>query len=332
MDSLENLASFRLRVGRIAGIEIFVHWTLILLSLYSLYTFRTDPKLGLLVLMGLWGSILLHELGHCWGARRVGGEANEVLLWPLGGLAMLHTPLAPWPVFFSTLTGPLVNVLLVVLCLPVFLALGGDVGWLLPSGGYPLGASLGLKFVFYMVWLNGWMMLFNVIPAYPLDGGRMFHCALWPRLGFVRAMHYTLLAAFGCATLLAVYALWQRNGMLLAIVGFIVFGALRERENLRYGAYDEELLEQAPWAASLAEADDDEPARARQPSRFARWLERRRRRREEEERRRREELRERLDQVLAKVSAEGMDSLTRDERRFLERASQELRKEQSPGK
>lgn len=331
MDRLDNLASFRVRLGRIADIDIFVHWTLIALSAFFLYQFWDDPKLGFLLLMGAWTSILLHELGHCWGARRVGGEAHEVILWPLGGLAMVRAPLEPWPQFFTTLTGPLVNVLIALACLPLFVALGGELAWLLPWGPAPVLAGLGLSFIYYLVALNLFLVFFNAIPAYPLDGGRMFQTLLWPHMGFQRSLQVTIAVAFVCFALLGVYAIMTKSMLLGAIVVFGVLSALRERENLRYGAYDDMLgAQESPWAPALPSYDDEKRARpAPQPSRYARWKEKRRRQREEELRQQRAEMRIRLDEILAKVSTRGMDGLTKEERRFLDRASHELRKEQS---
>ncbi|RMG10091.1 MAG: hypothetical protein D6731_18320 [Planctomycetota bacterium] len=328
MSPLDRLLQFKLRVGRIARIDVYAHWTLLLLGAYLLYSFRSDLKLGLLVELGLWGSIFLHELGHCWAARRVGGEADEIVLWPLGGLALTREAFRPWPKFFTAAMGPAVNALLLVVALPLYLMLGGDLAALLP-GSYPSSPALGIWFLYTFVYLNGLLLLLNLLPAFPLDGGRMFQAALWPRLGFRRSLQWAIFAAYASAALIAVYAVFVAQSFLLGCVAlFVVYGALQERARLRYGLYEEvELLggSASPWSPGFSPEPDEGP----RPSAFRRWRERRRRRREALEARRLAELRERLDEVLAKVSRVGMDGLTREERAFLERASKELRKQRS---
>lgn len=324
---INRLLSFRLRVGRVAGIDVHLHWTLLIAAIYILYQWygvAGSLREGMLVLLVLFGSVFLHELGHCWGARRVGGEAREVLLWPLGGLAYLDVPRAPWPEFFSTVMGPAVNVVLAALALAVLLPLGGGWAW----GGFyaepvaPFQAGLGLWCLARVVEVNVILALFNVIPAFPMDGGRLLQCALWPRMGFHRAMQVTIVVALVCGGLMVLYGLF-RGGFVLAIGALVIVSALQERERLRYGLLEESL---SPWAASLSSGyrEEAEP----RPGPIARWIERRRLRREEETTRRRAEMRQRLDEVLAKVSAQGLGGLSREERRFLEQASQELRREQ----
>ncbi len=320
MHVLEKLFAFRLRVGRIAGIPVNLHWTLLAFALFELARNLAHPRFAVLFLLVLFGSVLLHELGHCWGARKVGGHADEILLWPLGGLAMIHAPQQPWPQFFSTATGPLVNLLLTAVALPPFLFAGGELGWLLPWAALgPMGT--GLLILFLVVEINLVLFLFNLVPAFPMDGGRLLHTALWPRLGFESALRVAIYAAFVSAAGMVVFAL-TTQARFVGVIGFLVaLYAWRELIQLRYGLHGPEP---EPWAASLYAPD---PAEAR-PSRFARWREERRRRREAAARERREAMRARMDEILAKVSDGGLDALTKEERRFLDYASAELRKEQ----
>lgn len=321
MDALEGVLSWRLRVGRVAGVDVFLHWTLVLLAAWIGWEYRAEPRLGLLLLGVLLASVFLHELGHCWGARQVGGEAREVVLWPLGGLAMVNAPMAPWPQFFHVAMGPLVNATLAVMALPLFLAFGGGWSWA------PLGPVGGPDVLRVVVLVNGFLFLFNVLPAWPMDGGRLLQAALWPRLGFHRAMRVAIVAALVCALGLAVWSIvtWPAERLVLVIALMVGVAALQERERLRYGLYDELLV--PPWALGHGAFEPYEPPPEASPGPIARWLDARRRRREARLAAERAAVRERLDEVLAKVSAVGVDGLTREERRFLDHASRLLREE-----
>jgi Zn-dependent protease len=314
VDAFEKLSSLRVRAGRLWGVEIWLHWTLLVAAAWAFYYLRESPQHAAMLVVVLLCSVLAHELGHCWGARRVGGEAREVVLWPLGGLAHLQTPHTPAAQLVSTAAGPLVNVAIALLALPPFLALGG--GWsfssMSPSGGpLLLGMVMGV---------NVTLAFFNLIPAYPMDGGRILQAALWPRVGLERATAIAITAALVVAGMLGAWAAATGQWLLLGIMVMIAMAALAERA--RATASRELVWPETP--------DPDAPP-PRQ-GRFAAWRERRRLRREEEESRACAEMRARLDDVLAKVTERGLDGLTREERRFLDQASQMLRREQESGK
>lgn len=314
MDAFEKLSSLRVRAGRLWGVDIWLHWTLLAAAAWAFYYLRESPQHAAMLVVVLLCSVLAHELGHCWGARRVGGEAREVVLWPLGGLAHLQTPHTPAAQLVSTAAGPLVNVAIALLALPPFLALGG--GWsfssMSPSGGpLLLGMVMGV---------NVTLAFFNLIPAYPMDGGRILQAALWPRLGLERATAIAITAALVVAGMLGAWAVATGQWLLLGIMVMIAMAALAERA--RAAASHELVWPETP--------DPDAPPP--QQGRFAAWRERRRLRREEEESRACAEMRARLDDVLAKVTERGLDGLTREERRFLDQASQMLRREQESGK
>lgn len=316
MDAFAKLSSLRVRVGRLWGADIWLHWTLLAAAAWAFYYLRESPQHAAMLVLVLFGSVLAHELGHCWGARRVGGEAREIVLWPLGGLAHLQTPHTPSAQLVSTAAGPLVNVAIALLALPPFLALGG--GWSLdtlsPTGGpVLLGMIMGV---------NVTLAFFNLIPAYPMDGGRILQAALWPRVGLERATSIAITAALIVAGMLGAWAIATSQWLLLGIMLMIALSALAERARANLGR--DELV----WPETPDQDDDGQPRQGR----FAAWRERRRLRREEEESRACAEMRARLDDVLAKVTERGLDGLTKEERRFLDQASQMLRREQESGK
>ena len=325
MDRFESFLNFRLRIGRLAGIDVFVHWTLIALVLYwFLVVFSENLRDGLLFVMALFLSVFLHELGHCFSARKVGGEANEILMWPLGGLAMVRAPMSPWPQFATTAAGPMVNVVLFLICTPLYLALGGR----LVLDWWPADYLSGPRFLMFMVSLNFFLAIFNLIPAFPMDGGRILQAMLWPRLGYRRAMEIAIIAALFCASLMIMTALLSTppQHVLAAIGIFVIFAAWQEHQRLKFGMLEAEMG-LSPWASSLPnyEAQNLQPG----PGPIATWREQRRKRRQEADAARLADLRKRLDLVLEKVSQVGMDGLSREERKFLDQASRELRKDRS---
>ncbi|MGE0712677.1 MAG: site-2 protease family protein [Planctomycetota bacterium] len=323
---LQKLVFFRIPVARVAGIRVTLHWTLLIAIIAALLLHYAHPRYGLVFVIVVLGSIFLHEMGHCFGARRVGGRAEEVILWPLGGLAPVQVPVRPWPIFLTTVLGPLANVVLAVAGLIALLGLGGSPAWMFeaPEGGF-FAQPFAAQAAFALFAVNAVLALLNLVPAFPLDGGRIFHAALWPRFGFERALRLTIRLAFVAAVAMVAIGLWLHDPMLAAMGGFVAVGALHERRALALG--QGMASEAPPWAESLPFYDPD--AEEPRPGIISRWREERRRRREAEDARRREDLRARLDVILTKVSEVGMDGLSAEERRFLEHASAELRKEQS---
>lgn len=262
-----NLLFGAFSIGTWFGIHVRIHSSLILLGLFKILfidsrrgeSFR-DALVSTLLLFAI---ILLHEFGHCFAARSVGGDADEILLWPLGGLAFVRTPQRPWPSFVASAGGPLVNV---ALCLITGVALQvmGRGQFSLPlnplipfGGGYNFNdASNELlyssTFAYYLFWIyvTSWALLFfNLLPIYPMDGGRMLQEILWPKLGFYRSMEFACKVGMGGSIVMGLYGLFSGNFwfLVLAYTGFTVcratlgnLPALADyayEENDRYQAY-----------------------------------------------------------------------------------------------
>lgn len=216
-----------LRVGRLAGIDIYIHLTFLLLLAwigYSFYQYRQawdDVLRGLGLIAALFVIIVLHELGHALAARRYGIRTRDITLLPIGGVARLERmPEDPRQELVVALAGPAVNV---VLAIVVYLLL--QLGEELPSLDQIMdvtGPFLGnlLKF-------NVFMAGFNLLPAFPMDGGRVLRALLAMKLDYVRATQVAATVGQGMAILFAVFGLFG-NPMLLFIALFVWMGAAAE--------------------------------------------------------------------------------------------------------
>lgn len=160
-------------LGKVAGIPIRVHITLVILLLFVLLKYEL---IGLLIAAGVCTSIVLHELGHSLVAMRKGTYVHEIILMPIGGMAkMANMPQSPWDEVTMALAGPGVSVSLAFIsyAMGYTLNLGGLV--LIPYFLYTLAA------------VNLMLGIFNLLPAFPMDGGRVLRAVLTPRLGRLKA-------------------------------------------------------------------------------------------------------------------------------------------------
>jgi Zn-dependent protease len=214
------------RIGRLAGIDIFVHMTFPLLLLWagmSYYGIRRDPTdvaVGLAFVGMLFGIVVLHELGHALMARRFGIGTSDITLLPIGGVArLIRMPEEPRQEFLVALAGPAVNVVLAVLLGAVAaltdLPLRGGVDIL---SGHP---------VRNLFWVNIGLALFNMVPAFPMDGGRVLRSLLAMRLGHPRATRIAAIVGQFLALALGGLGL-MGNPVLVLIAVFVWMGAKGE--------------------------------------------------------------------------------------------------------
>ena len=231
------------KIGRAAGIDVKVHWTFLLLLLFFAYLGyqNTGSPLNALVTTGvilaLFFCVLLHEYGHSLVAQRLGIEVQDITLLPIGGLARMKSlPERPIDEVKIAVAGPLVNVVLAPLFFAVALLLGADL--LRPANILQEVPSAGQLFA-YLGLINVVLAVFNLIPAFPMDGGRVLRGLLATRLGPVRATDIS--SAIGQLFALAFFLIGLLGGnILLALVAvFIFFGAngeaqlVRQRELMR---------------------------------------------------------------------------------------------------
>jgi Zn-dependent protease len=301
------LIAFRLLSAGTSGLSVF------------------DALVGSAILFGL---VLLHEFGHCFGARAVGGNAEQIIMWPLGGLASVDTPRRPWPSFVATAAGPAVN-LIVCLVTGAFLYVWSHYQFF-PSLNplLPFAASKQLyadpsfrefaasPVTHYVMWIfsTSWMLLlFNLLPIYPMDGGRMLQEILWAFIGYVKALSIACAVGLIGSALMAMVGMTQNSMLLVFLAVSNVMVCVQMLMMLRAGALDEP--DEVDYSASLR----NEPA-GRVKKRKKRWFRAARKiaSREQAEQ-------AKIDAILDKVKEKGLHSLTWWEKRTLRKATERQR-------
>ncbi|MCI0340944.1 MAG: site-2 protease family protein [Planctomycetales bacterium] len=280
--------------------------------------------LGPAFVLILYVTILLHELGHCFAGKHHGGEAEEILLWPLGGLATIGSvPRRPWPQIVTSAAGPAVNLGLGV-ALAGALWLGGrsdSIVAALPivgSGPYPY--NWGWYLVCYALGLNLGLMLFNILPAFPLDGGQVLRWGLSAWLGYPRATWVATTVGFFFAALFAIFG-FLLSPMLLLVAIFVWVFCRWERAALEA---ESGFLEADVFGYDFSQGYTslDKPrAFPEKPGFFARRRARRAARRQMSQDAHERDVRRRVDELLDKINTAGMDALTEPEKSFLKEAS-----------
>ena len=166
------------RLFQFRGITVYLHWTWFFVAVFEIGRAGHYSSIiwNVVEYVALFGIVTLHEFGHAFACRGVGGRANEIVLWPLGGVAYVDPPQRPGAVLWSIAAGPLVNVALV----PVLFLLQ-----LLASGSFPPDAQ---SLAGNLAYINAVLLVFNLLPIYPLDGGQILGALLWFVLGRARSL------------------------------------------------------------------------------------------------------------------------------------------------
>ncbi|MGD8331658.1 MAG: site-2 protease family protein [Acidobacteriota bacterium] len=215
------------RIGTVAGIPIYIHSTFVLILLYFGYAGASQGQgaLGALAavvfILVLFGCVVLHELGHALTARRYGIRTRDITLLPIGGLARLERmPDDPRQEFWVALAGPAVNVV-IAMGLYFLLSLQGQYQ---PVGALNITAG---PFLERIMVVNVILVVFNMLPAFPMDGGRVLRAVLAMRLDYVRATQVAAAVGQGMALLFAFLGLLY-NPFLVFIALFVWIGASQE--------------------------------------------------------------------------------------------------------
>jgi Zn-dependent protease len=179
-----------IRLFRLAGIDVYLHWTWFLVAAYELQ--RTSQYSSFLwnvaEYLALFLIVTLHEFGHSLACRQVGGTADHILLWPLGGVAYVRPPQRPGATLWSLAAGPLVNVALVPVLIGLALLVRGvGLAAAVPDVG---------RLVHAVAIINLGLLIFNLLPIYPLDGGQILRSLLWYVIGRAHSLTVATLVGF----------------------------------------------------------------------------------------------------------------------------------------
>jgi Zn-dependent protease len=207
---------------RVVGIDVFLHWTWFVVAAIEVGYMRNRYSSlfwSILEYLSLFLIVLLHEFGHALACRQVGGAADLIMLWPLGGVAYVNPPQRPGATLWSIAAGPLVNVLLLA---PLIAGLIGArmAGWAhtLPDAYTWIAAVLFIDVA---------LLAFNLLPVYPLDGGQILRSLLWFFLGRARSLAAATAIGFAGAAVFVMLALWWRSIWLVVIAGYMLMSCWR---------------------------------------------------------------------------------------------------------
>ncbi len=216
-----------LKFAEVAGIGIYVHATFaILIAWIAMGAWLQERALGAVLgsvafILCLFGCVVLHELGHALTARRFGIRTRDITLLPIGGLARLERmPEKPSEEFLVALAGPAVNVVIA----------GAIAAWLRMTGTWDWSGELSLlsgPFLQRMFAINLFLAAFNLLPAFPMDGGRALRALLAGRMGYASATQVAATIGQGMALLFGLLGLLG-NPFLVFIALFVWIGAAAE--------------------------------------------------------------------------------------------------------
>jgi Zn-dependent protease len=322
-----TFARWSLPLGTWLGVRVRLNVWMAILPL--LFFYWLGWKLGGVCFAIFLVQLIIHEFAHVLMARTTGGDGDEILLWPLGGLAFCRTAPTFRSEFLTPAAGPLSNAILCLASLPAVL----DAGMLRESLNpsvlpiADLDPSHVVRDLCVLTFALNWtLMLINLIPAYPLDGGQMLQAVLAQRVGHSTARTFSLRVGFAAGALLALGGVFVESTTIVFIGFFLVNMNLFESIRLQL----EEAFGGEFGRASDApdgESEDDELSEPRVGF-WTRWKQQRAAARQERELEARAAAARRLDELLDKVHHSGMQSLTSEEKKFLEQASSQYRTQQ----
>ncbi|HEX2749735.1 MAG TPA: site-2 protease family protein, partial [Verrucomicrobiales bacterium] len=322
--------------GRIAGISIRIHLLFFIYVISRIIEFNKIEAIGgysavfgLSLFAGLYVCILLHEFGHALTARWCGGQADEILIWPLGGLAYCSPPLNPTPHLLTTLGGPFVTLVIWAVLSPLAYFITPD--FTHEVSGFHKWSWF---YIDSLADINLSLLLFNLVPAFPMDGGRALRDTLWHYMPVQKANRIASVTGIIACIVLISWGISSQNQMMVFIGIFAIFGAAQEFASYQYV----EPWQIEHWSLrdrlGLGERRTRPAAKAAKPAKRA-W----RNRQPKDPLPYESKLAPRLDvspdrqpvqkidAILEKISRTGLESLDEWERLELDRASKELNRQ-----
>jgi Zn-dependent protease len=210
------------RLFRFSGIDVFLHWSWFLVAAY-IVTSRvgnySSPVWNAVEYLALFVIVLMHEFGHSLACRSVGGHSDQIVLWPLGGVAYVAPPQRPGAQLWSIAAGPLVNVALI----PVFYVLVR----VAEARGLAMSNPDLFECLVTVQWINIVLLVFNLLPIYPLDGGQILRSVLWYIMGPINSVLVAAGIGFVGGAGLVVLGLSRGSIFLALIAGFLLFNCVQ---------------------------------------------------------------------------------------------------------
>ncbi len=295
-------------------------------------------EVGLTFGLVLFLSVLLHEFGHVIAARMTGGDGDEILITPFGGLATCNPAPTFASRFGSVAGGPLVNLALCILTLPAVVTTSSEMlrdclnPFVFPSLEVSADSVTSLvEPLLLIVFTANWLLLLiNLLPVHPLDGGRMLHVLLQSRMESYVARSVYLRIGLICGWVMVLAGLLLENTWLMAIAAIVISLNLTETYQMHFQGETEESFmgydfSQGYTSLERSLTDDGEDKRPTQPGLLARW---KAQREEDRQRRQAEEdrnMEQRLDELLDKLHSQGEAALSSTEKKQLKEISARLR-------
>jgi Zn-dependent protease len=225
-----------LSLGKILGIKVYIHFTFLLIFLWVGYTVWSaggewlDMAIASAIVLVIFLSVLLHEFGHCLAARKYGIATRRIVLLPIGGVAQIERmPEKPAQELFVTVMGPFVNLVIALLTLPFVVQFFPAITVSFDSmdAFFDSFNPLFGNFIGYIFFYNCLLLVFNLVPAFPMDGGRILRALLSMRFDMKKA---TLIAArIGQVLAFGIFILgFFMNPMWILLGVFVMVGAEME--------------------------------------------------------------------------------------------------------
>ena len=233
--------SWSIRLFRVKGIEVKVHLTFVLILIWAAYYWSGSTGEGLQgALFGvaatllLFGSVTLHELGHSMQALKYGVRVRDITLLPIGGIAQMEEiPEDPRQELGIAIAGPLVNFAIAAALIGIGALLQAQALITVPELFRSLGAASWAGMLAYLTMANLAMGLFNLIPAFPMDGGRVLRALLAMRLDYPKATSIAVAVGQGLALLLGLFGFMSSSFTLVLIAVFVWMGAGQEGKQVQ---------------------------------------------------------------------------------------------------
>ncbi len=221
-----------IRFGSVSGIDLFVHWTFLgmMAGIFGFYVYQGLTVIAALAGVGLilsvFACVVLHELGHAFMAREFGIPTIDIVMYPIGGMARLaRMPREPKQEFLIARAGPAVNLAIAAVLYVLGTALGTTLS---AASSFQPQANI----ISMLMWINLSLVAFNMIPAFPMDGGRVLRAALASQMDYRLATHIASLVGQGLALVFGVYGLFNGLWTLPLISAFVFMAARQEVQHV----------------------------------------------------------------------------------------------------